>query len=251
MKTLIASLFLLVFLGPSVSVASPKKTHERAWLGGEYKLAKNGSWFQPRDVVPAFPESERQRAGIFVPAIHSNTPAALGGLRAGDLILQTNGQSVTSLSVFRKLVDSRSPGEVVRLSVYREGEVVELPVTLGRETYRRERSLSLGLLLSSRVDLVPNPDFSLIAAGFTRRTQRLELQSPETRFLLRTRAENRDTDSARVREGWQAWLAIISFGSHKRILSQETLPPSDKLRAMSRPNVATGGAIATQTPKLI
>lgn len=240
MKTLIALLCLLGLSGPSMAVASPKKTYERAWLGGEYKLAKNGSAFQNRDMVAAFPKSERQRAGIFVSAVHSNTPVALGGLRAGDLILQIEGQSVTSLKAFRKLVDSRSPGEVVRLSVHREGKVVDLSVTLGREAYRRERSVGLGLLLSGDVDLVPNPDFSLIAAGFKRRTQRLELQSPETRFLLRTRAENGRADSALAREGWQAWLVIVSFGSHKRILSQETLPSSDKLQAALRPDVAIG-----------
>ena len=240
MKTLTALLFLIGLLGPSMSVASPKKTHERAWLGGEYKLAKNGSLFRSRDVVAAFPKSERQRAGIFVSVVHSNTPVALGGLRAGDLVLQIDGQSVTSLNAFRKLVDARSPGEVVRLSVYREGELIDLSATLGREAYQRERSLGLGLLLSSKVDLVPNPDFSLIAAGFKRRSQRLELQSPETRFLLRTRAENGRADSTLAREGWHAWLVIISFGSHKRILSQETLPPSDKLQAAFRSAVAIG-----------
>jgi hypothetical protein len=231
---------LLLLLGPSMTVASPKKTHERAWLGGEYKLAKNGSLFPPQGIVPAFPKSERQRAGIFVSAVHTNTPVALGGLRAGDLILGIDARSTTSLNSFRKLVDSRSPGEVVRLSIYRAGEVVEVPITLGREAYQRERSLGVGLLLSGDVDLVPNPDFSLIAAGFKRRSHRLELQSPETRFLLRTRSENGCAGSAPAREGWHAWLAIISFGSHKRILSQETLPPSDKLRAALRSEVASG-----------
>jgi len=244
MKALIAFLILIGLPGPLLSAASPKKTYERAWLGGEYKLAKNSSLFQSRDIVAAFPKSEPQRAGIFVSAVHGNTPAALGGLNAGDLILQIEDQPVASFKAFRKLVDSRSPGEVVRLSIYRDGEIRELRITLGREAYRRERTLGLGLLLSGKVDLVPNPDFSLIAAGFKRRTQRLELQSPETRFLLQTHAENGRVSSAPVREGWQAWLAIVSFGSHKRILSQEILPPSDKLQAAFRSNGATGGAIA-------
>ena len=238
MKTLATLLLLLGLIGPSIAVASPKKTYERAWLGGEYKLAKNSSLFQSRDIVAAFPKSEPQRAGIFVAAVHSNTPAALGGLNPGDLILQIDDQPVTSFKAFRKLVDSRSPGEGVRLSIFREGDIVERRVTLGREAYRRERTLGLGLLLSGKVDLVPNPDFSLIAAGFERRTQRLELQSPEIRFLLQTHAENGRVCSAPIREGWQAWLAIVSFGSHKRILSQETLPLSDKLQAAFRSNAA-------------
>jgi membrane-associated protease RseP (regulator of RpoE activity) len=244
MKALIAFLILIGLPGPLLPAPSPKKTHERAWLGGEYKLAKNSLLFRSRDIVAAFPKSEPQRAGIFVSAIHSNTPAALGGLNAGDLILRIDDQPVASFQAFRKLVDSRSPGEAVRLSIYREGEILEQRVTLGREAYRRERALGLGLLLSSKVDLVPNPDFSLIAAGFKRRTQRLELQSPETRFLLQTHAGNGRVSSAPAREGWQAWLAIISFGSHKRILSQEVLPSSDKFQAVFRSSAATGGTIS-------
>lgn len=243
MKTLAALLLLLGLIGPSIAVASPKKTYERAWLGGEYKLAKKSSLFQPRDVVAAFPKTEGQRAGIFTSAVHSNTPAALGGLRAGDLILQIDDQPVASLKAFRKLVDSRSPGETARLSVYREGEIVEVRVTLGREAYRCERTLGLGLFLSGNMDLVPNPDFSLIATGFKQRTQRLELQSPETQFVLRTRAENGRDGSGLAREGWQAWLAIVSFGSHKRILSQETLSPG-KLQAAFRSDRITGGGIS-------
>ena len=216
-----------------MAAAASRKIYERAWLGGEYKLAKNCSPFQPQDMVPGFPKLERYRAGIFVSAVHGDTPAALGGLVAGDLVLQIGDQPIASLKTFRKLIDSHSPGEVLRFSIYRDGDFLELPVTLGREAYRRERTLGLGLLLSSKVDLVPNPDFSLIAAGFKRRTQRLELQSPETRFLIQTRAENGQVGSAPAREGWQAWLAIVSFGSHKRILSQETVP-AEKLHAALR-----------------
>jgi hypothetical protein len=185
-------------------------------------------------VVAAFPKLEGQKAGIFVGAVYDDTPAALGGLRAGDLILQVDGQSVTSLKAFRKVVESHSPGELVRLSIHREGEVQDLSITLGRETYRRERALGLGVMLSSNVDLVPDPEFSLIAAGFKRRTQRVELQSPETRFVLRTRAENGAAGSVPAREGWQAWLGIVSFSIHKRILTQQSLPLSEKLQASIR-----------------
>ena len=228
----------LICLAAVVTVtAAPGKTQERAWLGGEYKLARNNrSSPSSPDTVPAFPTAigHLQRAGILIVALPTNTPAAIAGLCAGDLILAAGHRPVASFATFRKVLDERRPGDAMPLSIYRDGEVLELSVILGRETYRHERSLGLGLLLSGNVDLVPNPDFSLIAAGFQRRTQRLELQSPETQFLLRTRSENGRAKSGLAREGWQAWLAIVSFGSHKRILSQEVLPALSQLCAALR-----------------
>jgi hypothetical protein len=81
------------------------------------------------------------------------------------------------------------------------------------------------------VDLIPNPEFSLIAAGFRRRTRRLDLQSPETQFVLRTRAKNGGAAPSLAPEGWQVWLGIVSFGSHKRVLSQQVLTEPPQLRA--------------------
>jgi membrane-associated protease RseP (regulator of RpoE activity) len=227
MKHILLAISFACLTSTVTASAAPDKTLERAWMGGEYKLARTSRFTlaSSPNTVRAFPAApgRSQRAGVLIVALPTNTPAALAGLRAGDLILEAGHRPVTSLKMLCQVIDERRAGDTVQLLIFREGEVMERPVVLGREIYRRERSLGVGLLLSGKVDLIPNPDFSLIAAGFQRRTERLELHSPEAQFLLRTRSE-KAAASGIAREGWHVWLAIVSFGSHKRILSQEVFP---------------------------
>jgi hypothetical protein len=214
----------------SSSASSPKPVYQRSWLGGEYKLAKNPTLFPPADAVGAFPATLRQQqhAGILVTALQSNTPAAMGGLQPGDLVLKVNDRPVEKLETFFKLIGAGQPGHVLQFSVYRDGEVFECPVTLGRETYQREGTITFGLLLSGDWDLLPNPNFSLIALGYKKRVQRLELSAPETRYRLHAASIGAPGASATggitSSEGWQAWCLIFGVSSHKRILSQETIP---------------------------
>ncbi len=226
MKAHLLTVLLVGAISLQSSGSSPKLVHQRSWLGGEYKLAKNPTLFPPPDSVGAFPASlrQQQRAGILVTALQTNTPAAMGGLQAGDLVLKVNDRPVEKLAMFFRLISAGHPGHVVQLSVYRDGEVMEFPVTLGRETYQKGGTISVGLLLSGDWDLLPNPNFSLIALGYRKRLQRLELSAPETRYRRQAESGARATDGVTSSEGWQAWCLIFGVSSYKRILSQETIP---------------------------
>ena len=226
MKTHVLTVLLMGSFILSSSASSPKPVHQRSWLGGEYKLAKNPTLFPPPDAVGAFPESLRkqQRAGILVTALQSNTPAAMGGLQAGDLVLKVNDRRVENLAIFFKLISAGHPGHVLQLSVYRDGEVIECPVTLGRETYQKGGTITFGLLLSGDWDLLPNPNFSLIALGYKKRVQRLELNALETRYRLHAASGASTGGGITSSEGWQMWCLIFGVSSHKQILSQETIP---------------------------
>ena len=230
MKALLLVALLSGAFGLRSSVGAPQPVHQRSWLGGEYKLAKKPGMFQSRDVVGAFPKSlrEQQRAGILVTALETNTPAALGGLQAGDLILKVNDQPVEKLGAFFRCLSAIQPGHVVQLSVYRDGEFLDFPVTLGRETYQKEGTISFGLLLSGDWDPLPKPDFSLVALGYKRRVQRLELNSPETRYRRHVASGGAPgigaSSGMESSEGWEVWCLILGVSSRKRILSQETIP---------------------------
>ena len=234
MKNVFSIISFICVAGATFANAA-EKIQERPWLGGEYKLAKRQRvpLSSSKETVNAFPEKHRRshEAGLEIYALDTNTPAAAAGLLTGDLMVEADHRPIASLRAFGRFIDGHMAGDAVSLRVYRNGELVDLSVTLGRETYRSERTLGVGILLSSKVDLVPNPDFSLIATGFKKRTRRLELRSPETKFLLQTRAENNQVGYGLAREGWQAWLAIVSFGSHKRILSQELVFGTGQLQA--------------------
>ena len=226
MKTLLPVALCLLAFGLCSSVGAPKPVHQRSWLGGEYKLAKKPTMFQAQDVVGALPEfvRDQQRGGVLITALATNTPAAIGGLRAGDLVLKVNDQPVEKLKTFFRLISAAQPGHVVQLSVYRDGEVIELPVTLGRETYQKGGTITFGLLLAGDWDLLPNPNFSLIALGYKKRPQRLELNAPETRYRMHVASGAKSSDGIASSEGWEAWCLIFGVSSRKRILSQETIP---------------------------
>jgi PDZ domain len=225
MKRLLPFAVIIALLIPTLGVTAPKKLHQRAWLGGEFKLAKPGGELFSPTRLGAFPRELDQRAGIYVAAVHSETPLAASGVTTGDLLLALDGRPVTSLKALRSVVESRDPGDTVRLSVYHDGNIEERTATLGVESFERSRNIGVGLMLSHKIDLVPNPDFSAVALGFHHRDRRIDLRSPETEFYLRHRKRKDGQRGISGSEGWQAWCVLFSFGSHKQIVSQELSSP--------------------------
>ncbi|TVQ66816.1 MAG: Do family serine endopeptidase [Balneolaceae bacterium] len=73
---------------------------------------------------------ERAR-GFLVGDVVPEGPAADAGIREGDVILRLNGSEVRNWTDFRVEVGNMSPGTVVELEIFRDGERTTLPVTLG------------------------------------------------------------------------------------------------------------------------
>ena len=59
--------------------------------------------------------------------------AAKAGIQANDLIIQADGQSVTTYEELNAIRDKKAPNDVMRLKVIRAGEVLEIDVTLGED----------------------------------------------------------------------------------------------------------------------
>src|SRR5438046_4982917 len=105
MKTIIAVVSSMCLALLATGCASNKVAQQRGWVGGELLVAKRPSWRIPGNdpqVVPALPKQleSKQKAGIFVSEVYSNTPLAVAGLRAGDLILAVNQQPVEKPGAF-------------------------------------------------------------------------------------------------------------------------------------------------------
>ena len=177
--------------------ATPKQPQERGWIGGEYK---------------------KVAAGVLITRLSTNTPAARSGLSEGDVIMNLDGKRVKDLRALWERVDTANPGTHMSVEVTRDGASSEHDITVGRERYEPNRSITVGVLLAREWDLWPNPGFSLIALGYKRQDNRIELDSPESRFDLARRDE--DSKGLRSREGWEIWLPVCSFSNRKRILAQ-------------------------------
>jgi putative serine protease PepD len=69
--------------------------------------------------------------GARVTDVRDGTPAAEGGLLAGDVITAAGGETVADADDLRRLIDSRSPGDDLELRVRRGAETVTVEVELG------------------------------------------------------------------------------------------------------------------------
>jgi putative serine protease PepD len=69
--------------------------------------------------------------GASLTEVRAGTPAARAGLRSGDVVTTFDGESVGSADELRRLVDGKSPGDRVELTVRRNGSTTTVNVTLG------------------------------------------------------------------------------------------------------------------------
>jgi serine protease Do len=69
--------------------------------------------------------------GALVGEVTPDSPAARGGLKQGDIVLQLNGQDVPDSNRLKLDVGSLKPGSTAQMKVYRDGSEKNLDVTLG------------------------------------------------------------------------------------------------------------------------
>ncbi|MBA3921854.1 MAG: PDZ domain-containing protein, partial [Nostocaceae cyanobacterium] len=67
-------------------------------------------------------------SGVLLIGIVPSSPAALAGLREGDVIQSINNQSVTKNEEVQKLVDSSKIGVPLQMQVQRNGQATQLTV---------------------------------------------------------------------------------------------------------------------------
>ena len=70
--------------------------------------------------------------GILVNSIENKTPAQLGGMLRGDIIIQFDGKVISSLKYFQKLVADTAIGKVVPVKILRNGQEKTLQIKIGK-----------------------------------------------------------------------------------------------------------------------
>ncbi|MBJ6724937.1 PDZ domain-containing protein [Geomesophilobacter sediminis] len=198
---------------------------QRGWMGGELENARSG-WlkpdpFQGDTTIPVLPESVRQAqsGAVLVVRLDGETPLGAAGIVPGDLITRVDGVSVTDAADLREKIDRVAPGTTVQLSIYRKGSELQREVVVGRETYRKIGTLSIGLRFSPEIDLKASTNFSLFSLlSFHNNDKRKNLNSPDVAYLS-------DLSKPVPAENplWEVWLGIVGVGRHESILKQETV----------------------------
>jgi membrane-associated protease RseP (regulator of RpoE activity) len=98
------------------SMGSASRTGEQAYLGS----------------VPDMGAPDVK--GMRLTGVRAGSPAELGGLRAGDVIVEIEGVAVTDLYTYTDALYRHKPGATIRIVVQRGTERVTLSVTLGKRT---------------------------------------------------------------------------------------------------------------------
>jgi len=70
--------------------------------------------------------------GILVNNVESKTPAQLGGMLRGDIIIQFDSKTIPSLKYFQKLVADTAIGKLVPVKILRDGHEKTLQIKIGK-----------------------------------------------------------------------------------------------------------------------
>ena len=94
----------------------------RGWIGVE-----------PNDLSPELAETfgVKAKQGVIITGVLQNGPAALSGIRPGDVVVSVAGKQVTNVSELLTHVAALKPGTASKFNLLRRDEKVELDVTPG------------------------------------------------------------------------------------------------------------------------
>ena len=74
--------------------------------------------------------------GYLIGGVAEGGPAAVAGLRQGDVLVSLGGETVVDLASFTQRLRSFDPGEMVEVEVLRDGRRLDFLVTLGHRSQR-------------------------------------------------------------------------------------------------------------------
>ena len=94
----------------------------RGWIGVE-----------PNDLSPELAETfgVKAKQGVIITGVLQNGPAAVSGMRPGDVVVSVGGKQVTNVSELLTNVAALKPGTASKFNLLRRDEKVELDVTPG------------------------------------------------------------------------------------------------------------------------
>jgi 2-alkenal reductase len=115
---------------------------EEGWRGGAW-LGITGVSMSP--VIAEAMDLSSDQSGVLIQQVHENSPADLAGLRGssnsitingeqvligGDVVISLDEHNIGNMLDLHHAVEEYSPGEKVRLTILRDGELLDVDVIL-------------------------------------------------------------------------------------------------------------------------
>jgi S1-C subfamily serine protease len=108
----------------------------------EGKVTRGWIGVEPNELSPELAETFGVKAteGVIITGVLQDGPAAVGGIRPGDVIVQVAGKPVTNVAGLLSSVAALRPGEAAPFQVQRGNRMLDLELTPGvRPQARRTR----------------------------------------------------------------------------------------------------------------
>ena len=106
---------------------------ERYQKDGKFEEASLGIFAYDKNVIPYIDSNLELTQGIYVAQISLDSPAAKTGLQVGDVILKIDDLTLNKMCDLRCYIYTKSPGDEVTLTVYKNKRQQEIKVTLGQK----------------------------------------------------------------------------------------------------------------------
>jgi len=119
-------------IGFAIPVTTAKKTMEQIIQTGSVTRGWIGAGVQ--ELTPDLAETFNlgNTKGVLVTEIVQNSPAALAGIKSGDILVEIDGKTVGDWSTMLDTVSNLPPGKVALVKLIRSGEEKSLKVKIGK-----------------------------------------------------------------------------------------------------------------------
>lgn len=109
---------------------APDRQDRSIWLGLHEKQVTLGVRFIQLEADSPFFEGSAVSNGAYVAEVIEGLPAAAAGIQVGDIIVAVEGEPATLEIDLRNRIYFHKPGDEVTLDVLRDGELLQVEVTL-------------------------------------------------------------------------------------------------------------------------
>lgn len=118
-------------IGFAIPINMALKIKDQLIQYGEVRRGKIGAYIQ--ELTPQVAESLglKNNQGVLISDVVPNSPADQGGIQAGDVVIELDGEKMISPASFRNRVSLTLPNSIVKLSVIRAGEKKTIKVKIG------------------------------------------------------------------------------------------------------------------------
>ena len=120
-------------IGFAVPINVVKPIIERYQKNGKFEEASLGIFAYDKNVIPYVDAKLNLTQGIYVAQISLDSPAAKTGLQVGDVILKIDDLTLNKMCDLRCYIYTKSPGDEVTLTVYKNKKQQQIKVTLGQK----------------------------------------------------------------------------------------------------------------------